>query len=127
MAYGFIPGETGHGNVRMLVPAGVKRLAADIREANKPVPREGDLALLEWPTSDRGYAMRLSFLDRKSELFRRALALFNAAVDNGTTVGEGASGYQLIFRLPSARRRMMSVRRNVFARPEFRDREAVTL
>ena len=66
MAYGFIPGETGHGDVRMLVPAGVKRLAADIREANKPVPREGDLALLEWPTSDRGYAIRLSFLDRKA-------------------------------------------------------------
>lgn len=90
MAYGFIPGETGHGDVRMLVPAVVKTLASEIRVANRPLPREGDVALLEWPTSDVGYALRLSFLDRESELFRKALGLFDAAVDNGTTVGEGA-------------------------------------
>jgi hypothetical protein len=89
MAYGFIPGETGHGDVRMLVPADVKALAARITDANKPLPREGDVALLEWPTAESGYAIRLSFLDREAELFRRAIALFNQAQDTGTTIGEG--------------------------------------
>ena len=90
MAYGFIPGETGHGDVRMLVPADVKVLAAILTEAKRPLPREGDVALLEWPTAENDYAMRLSFLDREAELFRRAMELFNHAQDTGTTIGEGA-------------------------------------
>lgn len=90
MAYGFIPGETGHGDVRMLVPADVKTLAARITDANKRLPREGDVALLEWPTPESRYAIRLSFLEPETELFRHALALFNEAQDAGTTVGEGA-------------------------------------
>jgi hypothetical protein len=90
MAYGFMPGETGHGDVRMLVPAEVKALAGRITDANRPVPREGDVALLEWPTAESDYGMRLSFLDRETELFQRAMQLFNHAQDTGTTVGEGA-------------------------------------
>jgi hypothetical protein len=90
MAYGFIPGETGHGDVRMLVPADVRTLATRIAEANKRLPREGDMALLEWPNAENGYTIRLSFLEPETELFRRALALFNEAQDAGTTVGEGA-------------------------------------
>ena len=57
MAYGFIPGETGHGDVRMLVPADVKTLAARITDANRRLPREGDVALLEWPNAESGYAI----------------------------------------------------------------------
>ena len=90
MAYGFIPGETGHGDVRMLVPARVKTLAARVTTAGRPLPREGNVALLEWPTIEGGYAVRLSFLDRDTEFFRRAMALFNEAQNTGTTVGEGA-------------------------------------
>lgn len=90
MAYGFIPGETGHGDVRMLVPAEVKALAAMITDSNKPLPHEGDVAFLEWPTAQSQYAIRLSFLERETELFRRALGLFHEAQDAGTTVGEGA-------------------------------------
>ena len=90
MAYGFIPGETGHCDVRMLVPADVKTLATTIADANKRLPREGDVALLEWPNAESGYMIRLSFLEPETELFRRALALFNEAQDAGTTVGEGA-------------------------------------
>jgi hypothetical protein len=59
-------------------------------EANRPIPREGDVALLEWPVEENNYALRLSFLDRQTEIFRNAEALFNQAQDDGTTIGEGA-------------------------------------
>jgi hypothetical protein len=90
MAYGFTPEESSHGDVRMLVPADVKTLSARITAANKPLPREGDVAFLEWPALENRYTMRLSFLERETELFRRASALFTQAQDAGTTVGKGA-------------------------------------
>jgi hypothetical protein len=62
MAYGFISGESGHGDVRMLVPGGVKVLAARVTTAGKPLPRDGDVALLEWPTS-----LRIPSADSDSE------------------------------------------------------------
>jgi hypothetical protein len=90
MSYGSRQGETSHGDMRMLVPADAKTLADRITAANRPLPRHGDVVLLEWPTVESGYTMRLSFLDREMELFRRAVGLFNDARDTGTTIGKGA-------------------------------------
>lgn len=89
MAYGFIPGETGHGDVRMLVPAAVRTLTQRLRDAGSPVPRDGDVTLLEWPTTNTACEFRLSFLNRDSALFQRANALFQRAQDGNETVGEG--------------------------------------
>ena len=90
MAYGFMPGETGHGDVRMLVPAQVKTLAQRIKTAGKKLPHDGDVAFLEWPTSNDKHEFRLSFLERKSTIFQQAERLFLEAQNSGSTVGDGA-------------------------------------
>ncbi len=90
MAYGFIPGESGHGDVRMLVPATVKTLAQRIKSSGKELPKDGDVALLEWPLSNDKREFRLSFLERTSPLFGQAEGLFRQAQESGSTVGEGA-------------------------------------
>lgn len=90
MVYGFIPGESGHGDVRMLIPADVKSLSQRVRSAGKEVPQDGDVAFLEWPTTNDKQEFRLSLLDRKSALFSKADGLFRQAQQSNSTVGEGA-------------------------------------
>lgn len=90
MAYGFIPGESGHSDVRMLVPATVKALAQDVNSAGRELPKEGDFALLEWPMSNEKIEFRLSFLDPESALFNQAEGLFVQAAKSAATVGDGA-------------------------------------
>ena len=55
------------------------------------VPREGDVALLEWPTTNDNREFRLSFMDRNSALFSQAEGLFHQAQTSNATVGDGAS------------------------------------
>lgn len=100
MAYGFIRGEAGHGDVRMLVPAGIRALAEHLNGAHREVPREGDVALLEWPTTNAACEFRLSFLSRSCELFRQADALFRRAQEQNETVGAGACWMPLGFSQP---------------------------
>jgi hypothetical protein len=91
MAYGFIAEEKGHGDVRMVVPAGaVRTLAERIRAVARPLPTVGDLAFLEWPTTNAACEFRLSFLERGSDLFAQASRLFSQARNAGATVGGGA-------------------------------------
>ena len=90
MAYGFEGDSSGHRDVRMLVPASVRQLAQQIRNARLPVPREGDAAILEWPSVESAYEFRLSFLQRGTQLFQEAQTLLNTAFESGTTVGAGA-------------------------------------
>jgi hypothetical protein len=90
MAYGFIPGEAGHGDVRMLMPAAVKTLAQRVKGAGRALPKKGDVALLEWPTLNDKREFRLSFLDHKSTLFSQADSLFRQAQNSNATVGKGA-------------------------------------
>lgn len=90
MAYGFAPGEVGHGDIRLVLPA---RLCREIlREAlarGSAVPTEGDLALLEWPTPAHP-EFRLSFLEPQSSVFGAAKTLFDRAARDGSLVGDGA-------------------------------------
>lgn len=90
MSYGFAAGESGHGDIRMLVPAAVKTLADDIRQQGLPVPAAGDLALLEWPRQDSA-EFRLTYMQMGSELGGRARELFDEAVAMHEVVGEGAA------------------------------------
>lgn len=90
MAYGFIPGESGHGDVRMLMPADLKKLAQRVKSAGKGLPKEGHVALLEWPTTNDKQEFRLSLLDPKSTLFAQADGAFRQAQKSDATVGEGA-------------------------------------
>ncbi|WP_261509579.1 phospholipase D family protein [Burkholderia multivorans] len=90
MAYGFMAGETGHGDLRMVLPAAVKRIANELKQQGQRVPSEGDLFLLEWPNSDTD-SFGLTFLDPQSSVAVQARTLFQQAVDSGTLDG-GACG-----------------------------------
>jgi hypothetical protein len=89
MAYGFAPGESGHGDVRLVLPASVKTLAERVRSAELPIPEVGDVAILEWPTAATP-ELRLSFLEHGSRWFQEAQRLFDDASASGELVGAGA-------------------------------------
>jgi hypothetical protein len=88
MAYGYLPGEKGHGDLRLLVPTAVRRIAEEVRREGQVLPSAGDLFLLEWPNSETE-SFGLTFLhpetaaaDRARHLYKRAeqsQALFGAA------------------------------------------------
>jgi hypothetical protein len=86
MAYGFSPGDPGHGDVRLVVPRppAIELLNA-IQRAGSTPPANGDVAFLEWPTpSDPTFG--LSLIDRTSALHRRASTLLSTS----PAVGGGA-------------------------------------
>ena len=89
MAYGFLSGETGHGDVRLVVPAAVKYLAAAIEDAGLPVPQSGHVALLEWPTV-AAPLFRLSFIEEGSALYSQTEELYDDAAASHHLVGDGA-------------------------------------
>jgi hypothetical protein len=94
MVYGFAPGETGHGDVRLVVtrpPA--LYLSAQIQALGLPLPQAGDVALLDWPTT-QDPRMRLTFLERGSPLFNQSTVIFAAAQAAGQLVGRGACWLQ---------------------------------
>lgn len=89
MAYGFLEGESGHGDLRMVVPASVRQLTEAILARSLTVPDEGQLALLEWATL-RDPEFRLTFLEPRGELHDAAADLFERASASNALVGDGA-------------------------------------
>jgi hypothetical protein len=89
MAYGFLEGESGHGDLRMVVPASVRLLAEAIQAKGLPIPDEGHFALLEWPRLEDP-EFRLTFLQLGSELYEAAAGLFERASASDALVGDGA-------------------------------------
>lgn len=89
MGYGFAAGESGHGDIRMLVPRDVADLGRRIAESGKESPKSGDLALLEWPLIDDP-VFRLTLLDQNSDVGRATSREFQAAERLGALVGQGA-------------------------------------
>jgi hypothetical protein len=89
MAYGFLEGERGHGDLRMVVPASVRHLADEIQIRALPAPDEGHFAFLEWP-SLQDPEFRLTFLEQGSELYNAAAGLFERAGASDALVGDGA-------------------------------------
>lgn len=87
--YGYTAGETGHGDIRMVVPAAVRTLGNAIQAAGKTVPAADDLAFLEWP-SVQAPSFKLTFLDTQSNIYQQALVIYNNAVATGQLVGKGA-------------------------------------
>lgn len=89
MGYGFTAAETGHGDIRMLVPAAARALGESVEAAGKIAPTTDDLAFLEWPTL-QDPSFRLTFLDTHSAIYQQALNAFNSAAATGQLVGNGA-------------------------------------
>lgn len=90
MAYGFAAGESGHGDVRMLVPAGVKAIATMLTERGRKIPSPGDPVTLEWPSLSEP-EFRLTFLDPESRHSERLRARLADARTKGTVVGNSAA------------------------------------
>lgn len=90
MVYGFAPGETGHGDVRLVVS---KPPADDIRtriqSRGRLVPQAGDVGVIEWPTM-ADPRIRLTLLERNSPLFNQCATMLADADAAGQLVGRGA-------------------------------------
>lgn len=89
MAYGYDPNESGHADIRLLMPAALRTLGEEITVAGASVPVEGDYALLEWPTVSDA-AFRITFMDSQSDLYQTAARLFETAEADNRLVGDGA-------------------------------------
>ncbi|WP_410050928.1 phospholipase D family protein [Bradyrhizobium sp. SZCCHNR3054] len=90
MAYGFSPGDTGHGDVRLVIPKPpAVRLAELVQSNSLTLPADGDVAFLEWPTQ-QSPTFKLSLLQRPSPLFRSATQAYEKAASNNQLVGQGA-------------------------------------
>lgn len=91
MVYGFVPGDTGHGDVRLVVPLPPAReLLQRITDARLPAPEEGHVAILEWPTV-QSPLFGLTLLQHGSPMYRHAEALLAAAGQANELVGQGAT------------------------------------
>ena len=90
MAYGFEAGDTGHGDIRMVVPAGPCRQIHDFATGSGlKVPSIEDPMILQWPTlSDPSF--RATFVDSNHALFDELRDLLESATTSGQNVGQGA-------------------------------------
>jgi hypothetical protein len=86
MGYGFKKGESGHKNIRMLMPAAVKGVTAEVKIQGQPLPTEGSLILLEWPTP-KSLSFGLTFLAKNSSNSAKAQSIYWTAETNGELVG----------------------------------------
>ena len=86
MVYGHARGETGHGDIRMVMPAAASREIRQFAEENGlRVPRVEDPMALEWPTvADPTF--KVTFVDAELPLFTELSIL----LVNDQPVGRGA-------------------------------------
>lgn len=99
MPYGFKPGEAGHGDVRMLVPASVRDVAAAVASAGLEPPQVGDPAILEWPT-DSLPEFRLTYYDPGSEIVKQYRERLSDARSKGRSVGHSSTWLMPADRIP---------------------------
>lgn len=86
MAYGYMSGETGHGDLRMLLPTAVKRISAELKKEEQPAPDIGDLFLLEWPNAASD-SFSLTFLNPEADIAQQARDLYTVAEADGKLIG----------------------------------------
>lgn len=90
MVYGYAPGESGHGDVRMVIPAAPARDIREYAAANAlNIPAANDAMILEWPTA-ADPSFKATLVDRSHPLHSAIDAMLNTALTTGTLVGQGA-------------------------------------
>jgi hypothetical protein len=89
MGYGFTKKESGHGDIRLVVPAAVRNMGEAVIKAGRDLPTSGDLALLEWPTQHDPF-FRLSCIDRTSQYYQQVDNIFRIAENSNNLVGDCA-------------------------------------
>lgn len=91
MVYGYAPGESGHGDVRMVVPAGPAREIRDFALGlGHLAPEVGNPMILEWPTSVDPY-FKATFVEGSVPLFNTLDTMLTTAATAGQLVGQGAA------------------------------------
>jgi hypothetical protein len=89
MGYGFHPNESGHGDVRLLVPADVRLFVDPIERSGATLPGVGSFAWLHWPT-DHAPRVTLVFLEPRSPAHEESRIAYEHAETTGRLVGQGA-------------------------------------
>ncbi|MBO1041989.1 phospholipase D family protein [Brucella pituitosa] len=90
MSFGFTPGDVGHGDLRLVVPAApIRALRETLQVQQSPVPQAEDLALLEWPTPITP-VFKMTFVDQQSALGLAARQIWNHAAANEQLASRGA-------------------------------------
>jgi hypothetical protein len=68
MAYGYGPNPTGNKDLRLVIPvAPINEISPHLAQHGLPVPKAGDLAILEWPVEARP-TFRMTFVDPAADL-----------------------------------------------------------
>lgn len=90
MVYGHAPGESGHGDIRFLVPiTPARRIREYARNNGNHVPTVGDPMMLEWPTA-ADPVFKATVADIGSSLYEALQREFESANEKGRLVGGGA-------------------------------------
>lgn len=92
MAYGVLPADTGHGDLRMVLPAAVRKVADEIRQNGLRLPRSGDIFLMEWPNDEFDHFC-ITFLEPGCAEHARASLAYRQAEDVHQLMG-GACGLE---------------------------------
>lgn len=91
MSYGFTPGDTGHSDLRLVIPRPpIASLRGALVAQGSHVPQATDLAILEWPTPGTP-SFRLTFVDPASRLGATLTATWHAAEAANQLASRGAA------------------------------------
>ena len=90
MVYGHAEEETGHGDIRMLVPRPpIRAIRESALSRGTRIPTEDDPMVLEWPTP-ADPSLKISFVDTNSQHFSVLQNALETAGQRGQSVGRGA-------------------------------------
>jgi len=90
MSWGFTPGDTGHADLRLVIPrAPIVDLRGRLIARGAILPEAGDFALLEWPTPNAP-SFRLTFADTASALGGAIRTTWQTAAADGQLASRGA-------------------------------------
>lgn len=92
MAYGVLPEDTGHSDLRMVLPTAVRKVAEEIDRNGLPLPKNGDIFLMEWPSDDFDY-FKITFLESGCTEHARAVQAYESAEQNNQLMG-GSCGLE---------------------------------
>ncbi|MCZ7938015.1 phospholipase D family protein [Agrobacterium salinitolerans] len=90
MSFGFTPGDVGHGDLRLVIPAApIRTMQQTLQTQQRPIPKAEDLALLEWPTPTTP-TFKMTFIDQQSALGQATRQIWNQAAANEQLASRGA-------------------------------------